>query len=232
VYGKKTLKATTPQQQTPQPQTTTNDRKQLDLPVQVFMAPGKDGFRKPEAGMWHFLAARCNGGVAPDPRESFFVGDAAGRAVSADAPGDFADSDKKFAEAAGIDFKTPEEVFGPMDGKRAVDASARSAGLEAVKEGTAVNQGLLDALKAYAAACMDAFKAHGDDKLKWKGIAMNKAVGSLATFGEVITLKNLNAAGKLPGVGKGTLDKVRAVCAGRVFGFAFCGRRGMREVEG
>ena len=47
---------------------------------------------------------------APDASLSTYVGDAAGRL------GDFADSDKGFAEAAGLRFQTPEEFFGgPSD---------------------------------------------------------------------------------------------------------------------
>lgn len=47
---------------------------------------------------------------APDASLSTYVGDAAGRL------GDFADSDKGFAEAAGLRFQTPEEFFGgPTD---------------------------------------------------------------------------------------------------------------------
>ena len=39
---------------------------------------------------------------------------------------------------------------------------------------------------------------------------MRKAIGSLATFGPAITMANIKAVGKLPGVGKGTIAKVRA----------------------
>ena len=47
---------------------------------------------------------------APDASLSTYVGDAAGRL------GDFSDSDKGFAEAAGLHFQTPEEFFGgPTD---------------------------------------------------------------------------------------------------------------------
>ena len=46
----------------------------------------------------------------PDASLTTYVGDAAGRL------GDFADSDKGFAEAAGLNFRTPEEFFGgPTD---------------------------------------------------------------------------------------------------------------------
>lgn len=41
-------------------------------------ATAKDHFRKPETGMWQHLV-ELNKNVTPDPRKSFFVGDASGR---------------------------------------------------------------------------------------------------------------------------------------------------------
>ena len=67
---------------------------------------GEDPYRKPATGMWEHFVEHCNGGVEVDKASSFYVGDAAGR------PQDFSDSDKKFAEAIGLPFKTPEDVFG------------------------------------------------------------------------------------------------------------------------
>ena len=62
--------------------------------------------RKPEIGMWRDLEnALAMQGKTIDYKESFYVGDAAGRKQ------DFLDSDIKFAENAKIDFKTPEEFF-------------------------------------------------------------------------------------------------------------------------
>ena len=62
--------------------------------------------RKPEIGMWQDLeSVLTDQGKAIDYKQSFFVGDAAGRKQ------DFLDSDLKFAENAKIDFKTPEEFF-------------------------------------------------------------------------------------------------------------------------
>ncbi len=47
-----------------------SNRRQLDIPVQVFLAPMKDNYRKPETGMWTFLLQRCNGGLpAGEERE-------------------------------------------------------------------------------------------------------------------------------------------------------------------
>jgi bifunctional polynucleotide phosphatase/kinase len=78
----------------------------MGVPCWVFMAVGKDKkevidmYRKPAIGMWTEAVE-----LLGEPTESFYCGDAAGR------PQDFSDSDRKFAENAGIEFKTPEEVF-------------------------------------------------------------------------------------------------------------------------
>ena len=83
----------------------------LQVPLDAFCAtqkgPEKDpkGFRKPLAGMWDHFSSACNGGVAPNLNECYYVGDAAGR------PGDHSDSDKGFAAAVGMRFYTPEAFF-------------------------------------------------------------------------------------------------------------------------
>lgn len=38
---------------------------QVNLPIQVFLAPQKDHMRKPEKGMWDYFCAHCNGDVKP-----------------------------------------------------------------------------------------------------------------------------------------------------------------------
>jgi len=80
------------------------------LPPQIKKQADNDPHRKPGRGMWDLfvstLAASSSSGVTPDASLTTYVGDAAGRLE------DFADSDKKFAKAAGLKFLTPEEFFG------------------------------------------------------------------------------------------------------------------------
>ena len=75
----------------------------LSLPVFVFACYAKEGEnRKPLRGMWDMMLKSFN---ITSVEHGFYVGDAAGR------PGDFAASDKEFAQNCGIDFYTPEEFF-------------------------------------------------------------------------------------------------------------------------
>ncbi|MQL84963.1 hypothetical protein Taro_017484 [Colocasia esculenta] len=91
-----------------------NFLKHVKVPMQVFIACGLgkgkdqsgDPFRKPNPGMWRILEKYFNSGIAIDMDRSFFVGDAAGR------KNDHSDADAKFAEAVGLKFHLPEDVFG------------------------------------------------------------------------------------------------------------------------
>ena len=76
------------------------------VPATVYAATLKDENRKPEVGMWTHFTQNSNDGKEVDKENSYYVGDAAGR------PEDFADTDKLFAEAIGMPFKVPEDVFG------------------------------------------------------------------------------------------------------------------------
>ncbi|KAL9259997.1 Polynucleotide 3'-phosphatase ZDP-like protein, partial [Drosera capensis] len=70
----------------------------VKVPIQVFIACGfdkggqEDPFRKPKPGMWHIMEKHFNSGIKIDIDQSFYVGDAAGRA------NDHSDADIKFAE--------------------------------------------------------------------------------------------------------------------------------------
>ncbi|KAI0278338.1 PNK3P-domain-containing protein [Russula aff. rugulosa BPL654] len=77
-----------------------------ELPFRIFAATARDGHRKPMPGMWFELERIfAQDGITIDKKDSYFVGDAAGR------PDDFASTDRKFALNVGIQFHTPEEYF-------------------------------------------------------------------------------------------------------------------------
>lgn len=112
------------------------------VPINVLLATADpragSGYRKPGTKMWEYFVKEMNDGVEPNKGDSLYVGDAAGR------PSDInngSDSDKKFAEAIGIAFKTPEEVFGPMGGGR--------------KENDAMGRAFLELANVYLADYMD-----------------------------------------------------------------------------
>ncbi|XP_038049608.1 bifunctional polynucleotide phosphatase/kinase-like [Patiria miniata] len=86
---------------------------ELNIPVQVFVATGENDMRKPGTKMWDLMVKDHNKGIKPDMSESYYVGDAAGRAKDW-APGkkkDFSCGDRMFAANVGIKFMTPEEYF-------------------------------------------------------------------------------------------------------------------------
>eukprot|EP01127_Copromyxa_protea_P014627 TRINITY_DN4114_c0_g1_i1.p1 TRINITY_DN4114_c0_g1~~TRINITY_DN4114_c0_g1_i1.p1 ORF type:complete len:728 (+),score=176.83 TRINITY_DN4114_c0_g1_i1:2-2185(+) len=87
--------------------------KNLQYPIQVFMAGGKDVHRKPSPSMWSLLEQKYNKGVKIDLNASFYCGDAAGRAAGwkQGKSKDFSCSDRKFAANIGVKFYTPEEYF-------------------------------------------------------------------------------------------------------------------------
>jgi len=94
----------------------------IQLPFQIFVATARtarrsdlpilDKYRKPAPGMWNFLVAHCNGGIAPDISSCFYVGGAAGRPRIPGRRADHSDYDIKFAENAGLKYNTDEEYFG------------------------------------------------------------------------------------------------------------------------
>lgn len=75
---------------------------QMGIPLILMMATGEDKYRKPNVGMWKFLEKMLG---PSNIVKAFYCGDAAGR------PGDFATSDREFANSLGIPFYTPEQIF-------------------------------------------------------------------------------------------------------------------------
>ncbi|CAO3619613.1 unnamed protein product [Mucor fragilis] len=86
--------------------------RQIDSPVLVMAAMKKDKYRKPMTGMWEWLEHN-NDDVSIDKSQSFYVGDAAGRADGwkPKYKKDHSCGDRKFADNINIAFHTPEEFF-------------------------------------------------------------------------------------------------------------------------
>ncbi|KAG8288676.1 hypothetical protein J6590_013964 [Homalodisca vitripennis] len=85
----------------------------LNVPVQVFIATSNSIYRKPAPGMWTFLETKKNDGIKIDMSRSFYVGDAAGR-IANWCPGkkkDFSFADRLLALNLNLQYYTPEEHF-------------------------------------------------------------------------------------------------------------------------
>jgi len=87
--------------------------KAVNVPMQVFLAPCEDGYRKPMPGSAWLLSTFANAGVPIDAAGSIYVGDAAGRPKATGRPKkDHADTDMGWALNQGWAFTTPEALFG------------------------------------------------------------------------------------------------------------------------
>ncbi|KAF8906030.1 polynucleotide kinase 3 phosphatase-domain-containing protein [Gymnopilus junonius] len=81
------------------------------VPFRILAATQKDRYRKPMPGMWYEIERIFKEEtVEIDKANSFFVGDAAGRQYTK-GKGDFASTDRKWAQNIDLPFFTPEEYF-------------------------------------------------------------------------------------------------------------------------
>jgi len=81
----------------------------LGFEISIFISTQKNIFRKPNLGMLDFFIEKTN--IKLDYKNSFYVGDAAGRLKTKTNKKDFACSDRMFALNANLNFYTPEEFF-------------------------------------------------------------------------------------------------------------------------
>ncbi|KAI8092988.1 polynucleotide kinase 3 phosphatase-domain-containing protein [Halteromyces radiatus] len=87
---------------------------QLSMPVLLYAAMKKDQYRKPMTGMWEDMIKEYkDDDVTIDLKQSFYVGDAAGRldGWKHKMKRDHSCADRKFAHNIGIKFYTPEVFF-------------------------------------------------------------------------------------------------------------------------
>jgi len=94
-------------------------QQKLGVPLLALAFTKDDGYRKPLPASWDLVGGELNGGVAIEPSQSMYCGDAAGRkpAAAEKKKKDFSDGDLKFARNNGVDFYTPEEMFTAVNPK-------------------------------------------------------------------------------------------------------------------
>lgn len=167
------------------------------VPVEALVSTVSDRFRKPEPGMWEYFRdvvadaeeGRDAEAVTPRAASSFYVGDMAGREGDPPSNGAFAKdpipstTDRDFADAAELEFKTPEELFGDRD---APPPEAEAAG----------PNGKIVAVFRQLAKQSEGFKA----------AAYRKASAVIEAWPDVITAGKELAKEK--GIGKGSVQVI------------------------
>ena len=83
--------------------------KKINVPILTLLSIKDDNFRKPRIGLWNYL--KENNKIEINKKNSFYVGDMAGRLLTKDYKKDRSDSDRKFAINIKIKFFTPESFF-------------------------------------------------------------------------------------------------------------------------
>eukprot|EP01025_Chloroclados_australasicus_P037343 TRINITY_DN3811_c0_g1_i3.p1 TRINITY_DN3811_c0_g1~~TRINITY_DN3811_c0_g1_i3.p1 ORF type:complete len:413 (-),score=58.37 TRINITY_DN3811_c0_g1_i3:813-2015(-) len=162
---------------------------ELGLDIQVLMSPGDDEYRKPNPGMFEFVVSNLNEGKEVNKKDSFYVGDMAGRPMDIE----HSDSDKKFAQNIGITFKVPEDIFGAREGKQAAPTST---------SGENLNPKLSKLFSDLARMG----EAQGDNTFAIR--AYRKVSGIMASYPKVITADNYKELKNVSGVGKNSLEKI------------------------
>lgn len=84
---------------------------ELGFELNIFISTNDDIYRKPMTGMWDFMIKKMEVGV--DYKNSFYVGDAAGRVYKKRK--DHSSDDLFFANNVNVQFFTPEKFFNEQD---------------------------------------------------------------------------------------------------------------------
>ena len=173
--------------------------------------------RKPGTGMWDFYTTVARPPAAPpvEAASSFYCGDAAGRGVGENtatpADPDFADSDAAFAAGAGLEFKVPEDVFGPAEGLDDFEARVAAAGkgdAAAAAAGSPDRESGGGPGGSGNAALAFLFRRLAARSEGFKAVAFNRAAKAVEALDDAITDFAAFKKTKVPGIGKSCLALV------------------------
>ncbi|PRW45221.1 Bifunctional polynucleotide phosphatase kinase [Chlorella sorokiniana] len=151
--------------------------------VKVLLAPSMDALRKPDPGMWHFLANKLNSGVAIDVSKSFYVGDS--------------DGDAGFASALGLRCFRPASFFKGS-------SSGGGAAAAPVPGEVRLNAGLVDMFRQME----EAYVARGEPAAKLAALRQAKQIIASTAF-EIRSSADLQG---VRGIGKVTSSWIDEYC--------------------